>query len=182
MLTKFHYITNLKKWLQVGFWTFYRASESSPFNRSPWPDILVIWAVTHPSNIRSERHLKAVIKWVPVFPTWKDTFLVSKKWVHLVSPQTELLERDTFDNKGLVTRAISCAISCPICCKSQMRFAVSAIWCRILNCYRLHVACDMVLRYGVAICCAICCAIWCAISSCERQTRTRNRTPNRRYT
>jgi hypothetical protein len=84
--------------------------------------------------------------------------------------------------KGLVTQAISCAISCPICCKSQMRFAVSAIWCRIRNCYRLHIACDMVLRYGVAICFAICCAIWCAISSCERQTRTRNRTPNRRYT
>jgi hypothetical protein len=70
-------------------------------------------------------------------------------------------------SKGLVTRAISCAISCPICCKSQMRFAVSAIWCRTRNCYRLHVlACDMVLRYGVAICCTICCTIWCAISSC----------------
>jgi superfamily II DNA/RNA helicase len=30
-----------------------------------------------------------------------------------------------------------------------MRFAVSAIWCRIRNCYRLHVACDMVLRFAV---------------------------------
>jgi hypothetical protein len=30
-----------------------------------------------------------------------------------------------------------------------MRFAVSAIWCRIRNCYRLHIACDTVLRYGV---------------------------------
>jgi hypothetical protein len=40
MLTKFHCITNLKKCLQVGFWTFYRASESSPFNRSPW----CVWA------------------------------------------------------------------------------------------------------------------------------------------
>jgi hypothetical protein len=40
MLTKFHYITNLKKWLQVGFRTFYRASESSPFSRSPWSNVL----------------------------------------------------------------------------------------------------------------------------------------------
>jgi hypothetical protein len=37
MLTKFHYITNLKKCLQVGFRTFYRASESSSFYRSPCP-------------------------------------------------------------------------------------------------------------------------------------------------
>jgi hypothetical protein len=37
MLTKFHCITNLKKCLQVGFRTFYRASKSSPFNRSPCP-------------------------------------------------------------------------------------------------------------------------------------------------
>jgi hypothetical protein len=66
---------------------------------------------------------------------------------------------DRIWNKGLVTRAISCAISCPIYCKSQMRFGVSAIWCRIQNCYRLHVACDMVLRFA-----------------------ERTRTPNRRYT
>jgi hypothetical protein len=67
-------------------------------------------------------------------------------------------------SKGLVTRAILCAISCPICCQSQMQFGVSAIWCRTRNCYRLHVACD-----GVAI--------WCCDLLCE-QTRTRNRTPN----
>jgi hypothetical protein len=42
MLTKFHYITNLKKWLQIGFRTFYRASESSPFNRSPWPGLELV--------------------------------------------------------------------------------------------------------------------------------------------
>jgi hypothetical protein len=36
MLTKFHNILNLKKWLQVVFRTFYRASESFPFNRRPW--------------------------------------------------------------------------------------------------------------------------------------------------
>jgi hypothetical protein len=36
MLTKFKYITNLNKLLQVGILTFYRAFVSSPFNRSPW--------------------------------------------------------------------------------------------------------------------------------------------------
>jgi hypothetical protein len=34
-LTKLYYIINLKKLLQVGILTFYRASVSSPFNRSP---------------------------------------------------------------------------------------------------------------------------------------------------
>jgi hypothetical protein len=34
MLTKFYYIINLKKLLQVGILTFYRASVSSPFNRT----------------------------------------------------------------------------------------------------------------------------------------------------
>jgi hypothetical protein len=38
--------------------------------------------------------------------------------------------------------------------RSYSQFGVSAIWCRTRNCYRLHVACDMVLQYGVAICCA----------------------------
>jgi hypothetical protein len=38
MLTKYHYINNLKKGLQAGILTFYRASVSSPFNRSPWSD------------------------------------------------------------------------------------------------------------------------------------------------
>jgi hypothetical protein len=53
MLTKFQYITNLKKLLQVGILTVYRASVSSPFNRSPclgkclsrqssfWADVLL---------------------------------------------------------------------------------------------------------------------------------------------
>jgi hypothetical protein len=36
MLTKLYYIINLNKLLQVGILTFYRASVSSPFNRSPW--------------------------------------------------------------------------------------------------------------------------------------------------
>jgi hypothetical protein len=45
MLTKFHYITNLKKWLQVGFRTFYRDSESSPFNRSPWVTLARIGSI-----------------------------------------------------------------------------------------------------------------------------------------
>jgi hypothetical protein len=36
MLDKFYYMINLKKLLQVGILTFYRASVSSPFNRSPW--------------------------------------------------------------------------------------------------------------------------------------------------
>jgi hypothetical protein len=57
--------------------------------------------------------------------------------------------KDLLMCKGLVTRAISSAISCPICCKSHMQFGVSAIWCRTRNCYRLHVACDMVLRFAV---------------------------------
>jgi hypothetical protein len=36
MLTKLYYIINLKKLLQVGILTFYRASVSSPFNRITW--------------------------------------------------------------------------------------------------------------------------------------------------
>jgi hypothetical protein len=48
-------------------------------------------------------------------------------------------------------RAISCAISCPICCKLQMRFGVSTIWCPTRNCHRLHVACDIVLRFAVRL-------------------------------
>jgi hypothetical protein len=63
--------------------------------------------------------------------------------------------------RGWLHERFGVAISCPICCKSQMRFG----------------ACDLVshtellpfthsMRYGVAICCVI----WC---------RSRNRTPNR---
>jgi hypothetical protein len=40
----------------------------------------------------------------------------------LVRPSNQIVV-----SKGLITRAISCAISCVICCKSQMRFGVSAI-------------------------------------------------------
>jgi hypothetical protein len=36
MLTKFQYISNMKKLLQVRILTFYTASVSSSFNRSPW--------------------------------------------------------------------------------------------------------------------------------------------------
>jgi hypothetical protein len=43
-----------------------------------------------------------------------------------------------------------------------MRFAVFAICCHIRNCYRLHIACDMVLQYGVAIwCCDLLCDLLC---------------------
>jgi hypothetical protein len=42
MLTKLFYIINLNTLLQVGILTFYRASVSSPFNRSPWPTSLLI--------------------------------------------------------------------------------------------------------------------------------------------
>jgi hypothetical protein len=43
MLTKFQCIINLKKLLQVGILTFYKASVSSPFNRSPWLALLQIF-------------------------------------------------------------------------------------------------------------------------------------------
>jgi hypothetical protein len=57
------------------------------------------------------------------------------------------------------------AILCAICCKSLMRFAASAIWCPTRNRYRLHKACDIVLRFAVRYCVAICCAIWPSSSS-----------------
>jgi hypothetical protein len=53
MITKFHYILYLKKWLQVGFRTFYRVTESSPFNRSPWISRCVTAHVCHAAHVMS---------------------------------------------------------------------------------------------------------------------------------
>jgi hypothetical protein len=64
MLTKFHNITNLKKWLQVGFRTFYRASESSPFNRSPWVELPLttdVGFVIHMIPVRQNKTLS--LRW-----------------------------------------------------------------------------------------------------------------------
>jgi hypothetical protein len=63
MLTKLYYITNLKKCLQVGFRTFYRASESSPFNRSPWPGRQSCSALMHSSKnaLRKKKEKKKFV-------------------------------------------------------------------------------------------------------------------------
>jgi hypothetical protein len=71
------------------------------------------------------------------------------------------------------------AISCSICCKSQMRYAASAIYCPTRNCYRLHKACRIRLRFAVRYCVAICCAIWRVISRSSSATAKEPQTPNR---
>jgi hypothetical protein len=48
--------------------------------------------------------------------------------------------------KGLITQAISCAISCPICCISQVRFGVSAVRQESLSNFFLHQIADACKR------------------------------------
>jgi hypothetical protein len=60
MLTKLYYILNLKKLLQVGILTFYRASVSSPFNRSPWLDLFKVPAAAAAMHLRGQHDVAQV--------------------------------------------------------------------------------------------------------------------------
>jgi hypothetical protein len=99
------------------------------------------------------------------FLSWQRSHL--KKNASDVKLQTQSLY------KGLITRAISCVISCAICCISQMRFAASAIWCPTRN-YRLQVPCD----FACNLLCDLVHAIWCMQDFCATAKRIQNRTPN----
>jgi hypothetical protein len=68
----------------------------------PAPGILVIWVVTHPSNIWPHCCLTSVIKWVPVCQTWQDAVHSSYQataagnpafWIIFFQPASQLVGR-----------------------------------------------------------------------------------------
>jgi hypothetical protein len=100
---------------------------------------------------------------VVIYQRWRKNGLISFGWNFL-----NLLCLQLCTTQGLVTRAILCAISCAICCISQMQFGVSAIRCptRITFYLFLHLIAD-----------PIWCAIPCPFCSCAEIAHA----PNRRH-
>jgi hypothetical protein len=71
----------------------------------------------------------------------------------------------------------------------HVRFAVNrrcdlvhAIWCRTRNCYHLHVACDMVLRFAVRFGARFLVEKGCVLFSFDQMTRKKRQSRNERST